>query len=128
MDSEQARLTQIGAALVGAMIRDDRQGVAVLFEDAGSEPRLPEAILFVAIVAADRWCIRTGRPQDAVADLWPRLPPPRAPFDEHADREGISALATAVRTGNGEDLARAQHHLSDTGVLLISATDLAIPR
>jgi hypothetical protein len=63
------RLTQPGAALADAIMRDDQHGVGLLMNDLSTELRSPEAILFVATAAAHTWDIRTDRPQTGVADM-----------------------------------------------------------
>lgn len=125
MDTEEARLTQRGAAALAAFFRDDSEGQNILMQDLMDEPRGPEAFLFVAIVAASTWCISTGRPDTFVDELWPHLRPVPEDFAAMADRERITALATATRRGTPDEILAARDRLTDGGVLAASAFDLA---
>jgi hypothetical protein len=126
MDSEQARLVQLAAAFLAAVLRDDAEATTLLQPDFEAEPRAPEALLYLAVAAAGTWCLATGRPDTAVSELWPQLPPPMEEQAGIVDRDGVAALATAVRGGSSADRAAAGARMSDAGVFLISAYDLAV--
>ena len=128
MDSKQSEHLQQAAAFMAATLRNDVEAVELLQQDFTSRPDYPEALLYLAIVAAETWRRGFGTPNGSISEVWPLLPESELPADAaaHLNRAGVTRLATSTSEGGTDELVAARAQMSDAGVFALSAYDLVV--